>query len=148
MAYLTKYSNITVENSANLGQVSAVKIGGGSDGFVLATDGGGNLNWEQGQPGPQGPIGPQGPAGAKGDKGDIGPAGPEGPQGPQGLPGSDANVTAQNIQTALGYVPADQETLNNLITLVNNIIAGTQALQAVNVNGAIVAKGNITAFSN
>ena len=39
---------------------------------------------------------PRGVPGAKGDKGDP---------GPQGAPGSDANVTAENIQSALGYAP-------------------------------------------
>lgn len=31
--------------------------------------------------------------------------GPTGPAGPQGAPGSDASVTAENIQSALGYTP-------------------------------------------
>ena len=44
----------------------------------------------------QGPEGPQGP---KGDTGETG------PQGPAGADGSDANVTADNIKKALGYVP-------------------------------------------
>ena len=39
---------------------------------------------------------PRGLPGAKGDKGDT---------GPKGDPGSDASVTAENIQSALGYVP-------------------------------------------
>lgn len=38
----------------------------------------------------------------KGDKGDPG---AKGDRGPQGDPGSDANVTADNIQSALGYAP-------------------------------------------
>lgn len=45
MAYLTRYSNITVENQANLGIASGVKIGGGQDGYQLSTDGAGNLSW-------------------------------------------------------------------------------------------------------
>lgn len=35
----------------------------------------------------------------------VGPAGKDGEQGPQGEPGSDASVTADNIQAALGYTP-------------------------------------------
>lgn len=35
----------------------------------------------------------------------VGPAGKDGEQGPQGKPGSDAAVTADNIQSALGYTP-------------------------------------------
>lgn len=45
------------------------------------------------------PRGVPGEPGAKGDKGDPG------PQGDKGEPGSDAEVTAENIQSALGYAP-------------------------------------------
>lgn len=38
-------------------------------------------------------------------RGVAGEPGPQGEQGPQGAPGSDANVTAENIQSALGYAP-------------------------------------------
>ena len=48
---------------------------------------------------------PDGAKGDKGDKGDTGAKGDPGAQGPKGDPGSDANVTAENIQSALGYVP-------------------------------------------
>lgn len=36
---------LTVDTYANLGNVSNVSIGGGSNGYVLQTDGTGNLNW-------------------------------------------------------------------------------------------------------
>lgn len=42
---------------------------------------------------------PRGLPGAKGEQG------PRGEQGPKGDPGSDASVTAENIQSALGYAP-------------------------------------------
>lgn len=76
----------------------------------------------QGEKGPTGPAGPQGPKGdagdtgpqgPKGDTGDTGPQGPKGatgpagPQGPAGPAGSDASVTAVNIEAAMGYKPAD-----------------------------------------
>lgn len=48
---------------------------------------------------PEGRPGRDGAPGAKGDKGDPG------EQGPKGDPGSDASVTAENIQSALGYAP-------------------------------------------
>lgn len=38
-------ANITVSNSANLGDVANVKIYGGSNNQVLTTDGAGNLTW-------------------------------------------------------------------------------------------------------
>ena len=34
--------------------------------------------------------------------------------GPKGDPGSDANVTAENIESALGYTPASSESVNQL----------------------------------
>lgn len=71
---------------------------------------------DTGETGPQGAKGDTGATGPKGDKGDTGLTGPkgdtgeQGPQGPKGdtgPAGSDANVTAENIEEALGYVPAD-----------------------------------------
>lgn len=46
-----------------------------------------------------------GPAGKDGKDGKKGPKGDTGATGPQGAPGSDASVTAENIQSALGYTP-------------------------------------------
>ena len=60
---------------------------------------------EKGDKGDTGAQGPKGEPGDKGDKGDPGEKGEPGPTGPKGDPGSDANVTAKNIETALGYVP-------------------------------------------
>lgn len=65
----------------------------------------------QGEQGPQGPQGEQGPQGLQGPKGDTGDTGP---QGPKGDTGSDANVTAVNIESALGYTPASAEHVNQL----------------------------------
>lgn len=62
---------------------------------------------------------PRGVAGAKGDKGDPG------AKGDKGEPGSDANVTAENIQSALGYAPAKvpESTSWGIINNVNGEIA-------------------------
>lgn len=46
-----------------------------------------------------------GPAGKDGKDGKQGPKGDTGATGPQGAPGSDASVTVENIQAALGYTP-------------------------------------------
>lgn len=51
---------------------------------------------------------PRGVPGARGDKGDPGPKGNKGdpgPKGDKGDPGSDASVTAEAIEAALGYAP-------------------------------------------
>jgi len=55
---------------------------------------------DDGEPGATGAPGPQGLKGDKGDKGDTG------DQGPQGVPGSDANVTNANVNTAIAANPA------------------------------------------
>lgn len=56
----------------------------------------------EGRPGRNGTDGKDGADGAKGDPGG---------QGPKGDPGSDANVTAANIETALGYAPVTPSAL-------------------------------------
>lgn len=53
----------------------------------------------EGKPGKDGTDGKDGAPGEKGDKGEPG------ERGLQGEPGSDASVTADNIQSALGYAP-------------------------------------------
>lgn len=55
--------------------------------------------------GPAGKDGKDGAPGKDGKDGEQGPKGDTGPTGPQGAPGSDASVTAENIQSALGYTP-------------------------------------------
>ena len=50
----------------------------------------------------------KGETGSKGDKGDVGPQGEPGPAG------SDANVTAENIKSALGYTPANSNDVNQI----------------------------------
>ena len=50
-------------------------------------------------------IGERGPQGDKGDKGEPGAKGDKGDKGDKGADGSDATVTAENIQSALGYAP-------------------------------------------
>ena len=67
-----------------------------------------NLKGETGDTGPQGPQGEVGPAGPKGEQG------PQGEQGPKGDTGSDATVTAGNIESALGYTPASGDDVNQL----------------------------------
>lgn len=76
----------------------------------------------QGEPGPQGPRGPQGvqgetgPQGPQGPQGIQGETGPQGPQGPAGRDGSDAEVTKENIESALGYTPVQPSDIAGFIT--------------------------------
>lgn len=55
------------------------------------------------------------PRGAKGDKGDIGNT------GPKGDPGSDASVTAESVQSALGYTPGKTLTSENYDGQIENL---------------------------
>lgn len=61
--------------------------------------------------GDKGDPGEKGETGAKGDKGEKGETGAQGPQGPQGPSGSDASVTRDSIEKALGYIPANEKNL-------------------------------------
>lgn len=59
-------------------------------------------------------TGPRGERGEQGPRGDQGPVGEQGKQGPKGDPGKDAEVTAENIENALGYKPVDEETVGKI----------------------------------
>lgn len=65
----------------------------------------GKFDGAPGEKGEKGDPGVQGPKGDPGEKGDPGVQGPKGDPGEKGDPGSDASVTAENIQSALGYAP-------------------------------------------
>lgn len=56
----------------------------------------------------------KGEKGDKGDKGETGPQGPQGEVGPQGPAGSAANITADNINKALGYTAANEADIPSL----------------------------------
>ena len=73
------------------------------------------IQGEKGDKGEQGPVGPVGPQGEKGEQGDKGDTGATGPVGPQGPAGSDADVTAANIQAALGYTPTSEAEVQKII---------------------------------
>lgn len=67
---------------------------------------------DKGDKGDKGEPGAQGAKGEKGDTGDTGAKGDPGVRGPKGDPGSDASVTAENIQSALGYAPVNPTALD------------------------------------
>lgn len=69
---------------------------------------------------PEGRPGRDGKNGAPGAKGDTG------GQGPKGEPGSDASVTAKNIQSALGYTPADKVLVDQLTQEIAELKGGTE----------------------
>lgn len=92
----------------------------GADGvtFTPSVDSAGNLSWTndgglsnpapvniKGATGATGERGEQGIPGERGTQGDKGDKGDKGDPGAPGKDGSDANVTAENIQSALGYTP-------------------------------------------
>lgn len=84
-------AEITVTDST--GQITTASLANGKDGAT-------GPKGDKGDTGEQGERGLTGPQGPKGDTGATGATGPA---------GSDADVTAENIEKALGYVPAQHD---------------------------------------
>lgn len=68
----------------NLGSIANINISGGSSGYVLSTNGSGNLSWDVPTSGATGPVGATGPTGATGSQGPTGSTGITGATGPAG----------------------------------------------------------------
>lgn len=96
---------------------------------------------------PEVPVGPQGPKGEKGEKGDPGPQGPQGLQGQKGDTGSDANVTAENIESALGYTPASADHVTQLKQDLGTVTSDRFSLNAFN-NGYLTNRYDASKFEN
>nr|DAU96645.1 MAG TPA: collagen triple helix repeat protein [Caudoviricetes sp.] len=100
----------------------------------------GRFNGAPGLKGDKGDPGVQGPQGEKGPKGDPG------EQGPKGDPGSDASVTAENIQSALGYAPVkDVQVAGNSVldgSVANVPYASTKQYGVVRIGTGIGATKN------
>jgi len=77
-------TNPTMLGNTTLGSNANVFITGGSSGFVLSTNGSGNLSWVVPNSGATGPVGPTGLTGATGVAGPTGPTGPTGATGTAG----------------------------------------------------------------
>ena len=86
-------------------------------------------------------VGPAGKNGEQGPKGDTGPT------GPQGAPGSDASVTAENIQSALGYTPVKNVQMNGESLVQDSVatipLAGYNRLGAVQLDPAGFAAASV-----
>jgi len=119
------YANVgnLVTTNSNLGSNSNVKITGGSNGYVLSTDGSGNLSWISssagsiGATGPTGATGPQGnpggatgPTGATGANGATGPSGSTGASGPTGATGPSSNTILNGTSNV--SIPASAGNIN------------------------------------
>ena len=76
----------------------------------------------------------------------VGPKGDTGATGPQGAPGSDASVTAENIQSALGYTPVKNVQMNG-DSLVQDSVA-TIPLAGYNRLGAVQLEYKKTAATS
>ena len=95
-------------------------------------------------------VGAKGERGQKGDQGAQGPQGPKGDTGatgPQGAPGSDASVTAENIQSALGYTPVKNVQMNGDSLVQDSVatipLAGYNRLGAVQLDPAGFAAASV-----
>lgn len=107
---------------------------------------------DKGEQGLRGLKGEQGIQGEKGDKGDAftyadftaeqlaalkGPKGDKGDTGAQGPAGSDANVTTENIETALGYTPLQK---SDIVTETSEVLPGytNQIPLSIDASGAVL----------
>ena len=111
---LLAVTNFTGTGNINLGDVSNITITGGVNGYVLGTDGLGNLSWVSGGSGggTSGFSGFSGSAGASGYSGATGPAGTSGYSGAtgtngtsgySGLNGTDGTSGYSGVNGASGY---------------------------------------------
>jgi len=106
--------------------------------------------------GEQGPQGATGATGAKGDKGDTGEQGiqgatgakgdkgDKGDTGDQGPAGSDASVTAENIESALGFAPENFDPSSDPF-FSNGLTAGTGNALAIDGSGNLGTQGYLGA---
>lgn len=95
--------------------------------------------------GPAGKDGADGAPGKDGKDGAPGQKGDTGATGPQGKPGSDASVTAENIQSALGYTPIKDVQMDGESLVQDNVatipLAGYNRLGAVKLNPFSFSRG-------
>jgi hypothetical protein len=94
--------NVTVSGISNLGPASNVIITGGSAGYVLSTNGSGNLSWTAPGGGGSGATGATGPAGATGAQGATGPSG--------------SNIL-RIVVSAIDYTPTLDDAYNTLVRM-------------------------------
>jgi len=132
-------NNLSISGEAVLGAVANVKITGGSNNYVLTTDGTGNLSWSAGGggggSGATGATGPQGAAGATGAQGDTGATGPAGTNGGDGATGPQGDIGATGIQGPTGA------------TGVAGPVAGSNTQIVFNNAGSAAGNANLT-FDN
>ena len=100
-----------------------------------------------GPAGKDGANGKDGAPGKDGKDGEKGPKGDPGATGPQGAPGSDASVTTDNIQAALGYTPVKNVQLNGESLVQDSVatipLAGYNRLGAVQLDPAGFAAASV-----
>ena len=143
----TNTANVTLGNVANL------HISGGTNGYVLTTDGSGTLTWTAsgggggsiGATGATGVTGNDGATGATGVAGDIGATGATGVIGATGATGPVAGSNTQIIFNDSGSAGASAnltfDNTTNLLTVIGNVSAG-------NANLGNFVTANFASFNN
>ena len=127
-------STLTVSGNVNLGDLANVKIFGGTPGYVISTDGNGNLSWS---------------AGGGGGNGSPGGANTQIQYNDNGTFGGNAGFTFNELTGSMN-VPGNLTVAGNIIGIVSNAAYATNAGTAVaatlatNVLGA--AQPNITSL--
>lgn len=125
-------ANTAAENAQAVADTVQAKLDNGDFVGPAGKDG---ANGKDGAPGKDGKDG------EKGSKGDPGATGPQGP------PGSDASVTAENIQTALGYTPVKDVQMDGNSLVQDSVatipIAGYNRLGAIQLDPAGFAAASV-----
>jgi Collagen triple helix repeat (20 copies) len=131
-------TNLSVSGISNLGSNSNLIITGGTSGYVLSTNGSGNLSWIVPTSGATGPAGTNGATGATGSNGTNGATGLTGATGTSGSNGSTGATGTAGTNGATG---ATGTAGTNGATGATGTAGTNGATGATGINGAAGATG-------
>ena len=126
---LGSLTGLTVNGVSNLGPVGNVTITGGTAGYVLSTDGLGDLSWIVPDSGATGATGPIGATGATGIQGATGPIGATGATGIAGVALNVLYVSESGNDANSGT------DLSNAKLTIKSAVAAANILQGINPAG-------------
>jgi hypothetical protein len=104
----TQWQSTPIQTTGLTVDVGNLHVSGGSSGYVLSTDGAGNLSWSSGGGGPMGATGATGASGLDGATGASGIDGATGATGSSGIDGS-TGATGETGATGAGATGATGE---------------------------------------
>jgi hypothetical protein len=141
-------TGLSVTGLANLGEVGNVKIGGGATGYVLSTDGTGNLSWTVPSSGATGATGVTGATGTAGINGATGATGVTGATGITGATGVTGSTGATGITGATGTAGTNGATGATGVTGADGATGATGPVAGSNTQVIFNDAGNAGASAN